>query len=296
MKPDIWMNGDFVPWDEACIHPLCHSLQRGSTIFESIDCLEACNGKGAIFRLPEHLERFHNSARLVAMPLPYGIDELTDAVSSTVARSGMKQCVIRPLSIYAEPAFDVYPANMAVSVIIGLSPKKPFKKSYALEISRLRKIECISMPVKAKVSGNYIASMIAKTESIKAGFDDSILLDRDGFVAEGATSNIFMVENGKIFTPPGDKILLGITRNTIISLTGELALELKEEPITSERLKSAGEIFMSSSGLGVMPVHRVDDRVFNNGQPGEITTRLRSFYTDVATGRIPKFEHWLTYV
>ncbi len=296
MKPDIWMNGEFVPWDKACIHPLCHSLQRGSTIFESIDCIEAANAKGAVFRLTEHIERFKNSARLVGMPLGYTLETLSDAVAATVARSGMKKCVIRPLALYAEPVFDVYPGDLPVTVVIGLNMKKPVKESYALQISRLRKIESISMPVKAKVSGNYIASMIAKSEAIKAGFDDTILLDRDGFVAEGSASNIFMVEKGVLYTSPGDKILQGITRNTIMSITSELKLSLKEEVFTPERLKSADEVFMSSSGLGVMPVHRVDDTIISDGVFGEITKKLRSYYFDVATGRVPKFEHWLTYV
>lgn len=296
MKPDIWMNGEFVPWDEACIHPLCHSLQRGSTIFESIDCMEAVNDKGAIFRLSEHLERFQNSASLVGMPLAYDFDTLSKAVVNTVSRSGMKKCVIRPLAIYAEPVFDVYPGASPVTVIIGLNMKKPVKESYSLQISRLRKIENISMPIKAKVSGNYIPSMIAKSEAVKAGYDDTILLDRDGFVAEGAASNIFMVENGTIYTSPGDKILQGITRTTIMSIVSELNLSLKEELFSPERLKAADEVFMSSSGLGVMPVHRVDNTVIHNHVTGKITAKLRSFYVDIATGQVPEFEHWLTYV
>lgn len=295
-KPDIWINGDFIPWDRACFHPFCHSFQRGATLFESIDCTKAANGKAVIFRLPDHMIRFQNSARLIGMPLPYTLDELMKAVCDTVARSGMKICTIRPLAFYSDPVFDVYPGDSQVTVAIGLGDKKPVKESIKVKISGFRKIESTSMPIKAKVSGNYIAPMIAKSEAIHEGFDDTILLDSNGFVAEGASSNVFMVENGSIITSPGNKILQGITRDSIMVLSTKLGIPVKEEVFTADRLKSADEVFMSSSGMGVTPVIQVDDTLINSGKPGQFSNRLRAYYIDVTTGKEPEFENWLTYI
>lgn len=296
MKPDIWMDGQFVPWEKTSIHPLCHSLQRGATLFESIDCREAVNGRAAIFRLHDHMVRFQNSARITGMPLKYKIEELTGAVIDTVARSSLKECTIRPLAFYADPVFDIYPGDSNVSVLIGLGERREHKESIKMKISRMRKIESASMPIKAKVSGNYIAPMISKSEAIREGFDDTILLDHDGFVAEGATSNIFIVENGTLITAPGDKILEGITRNTIMDLSEKLGIHLTCELFPPERLKAAEEVFMCSSGMGVTPVIQVDTTEINDGKPGMITRRLRSYYLDVTMGSVPEFENWLTYI
>ena len=230
------------------------------------------------------------------MPLKYSLEELMDAVVRTVSKSGLKICTIRPLAFYSDPVFDVYPGDAKVSVVIGISEKCPKKEFIRMKISSLRKIDSLSMPIKAKVSGNYIASVIAKTEAVNAGYDDAILLDRDGFVAEGATSNIFMVENGNFYTAPGEKILQGITRDTIFNVSKKLGLRLIEEQFDSERLKASEEVFMCSSGMGVMPVIEVDDTIIGNGKPGPQTNRLRAFYNDITSGKVPEFELWLTYV
>ncbi|MFC1490522.1 aminotransferase class IV [Candidatus Latescibacterota bacterium] len=296
MNPDIWIDGEFQPWDKVSVHPFCHSLQRGATLFESIDCIEAKNGHGAIFRLNEHILRFFNSSKIIGIPLNYSVEELTRAVIETVARSGLKGCTIRPLAYYSDPIFDIYPGNSKVSVAIGLGERRPHKKSLTMNISSLLKIDCRSMPIKAKVSGNYIAPMIAKSNAIRDGFDDTIILDHDGYVAEGATSNIFIVENGGLVTAPGERILEGITRNTIMDLSKELDLQITGELFRPERLKSADEVFMCSSGMGVVPITRVDDSEINGGIPGAVSQRLRSYYLEVTTGRIPKFENWLTYI
>ena len=296
MNPDIWMDGSFVPWNEACIHPLCHSMQRGATLFESIDCMEGVAGKPVVFRLKDHLDRFLNSADIVGMTLGYSHEELTRAVIETVARSGMKQCTIRPIAFYADPEFDIYPGSSRVSVVIGIGKKKPLKESIRLTVSRFRKIDQSSMPVKAKVSGNYIAPLIAKSEAIRAGFDDTILLDRDGFVAEGTTANVFIVENGTILTSPGDKILQGITRNTIMILCDRIGLPFRQEFFPPERLKAADEVFVSSSGVGVLPVIQVDSAVIGGGVPGSVSVRLRALYREVVTGVVPDRDRWLTVV
>lgn len=296
MKPDIWMNGDFVPWDKACIHPLSHSMQRGATLFESIDCNKAENSRPAIFRLRDHIKRFENSACIIGMPLPYDIETIMQAVVDTVARSGMKDCVIRPLAFYADTVMEVYPGDIPVTVVIGLGESHPIPESYRVKISRLHKIDSLSMPVKAKVSGNYIGPMIAKSEAIRAGFDDTIILDREGYIAEGATSNIFIVEQGTLVTTPEDTILPGITRNSLTVIAGKLDIGIIREKFSPERLKQADEVLLCSSGNEVTPIVRVDDIVIGDGRPGMITMQLRSYYNHVIKGRIPEFEHWLTFV
>jgi branched-chain amino acid aminotransferase len=296
MSPDIWIDGEFLPWDKVSVHPFCHSLQRGATLFESIDCLEAGNGRAAIFRLKEHILRFLNSSEIIGIPLKYSADELFRAVVDTVARSGLKACTIRPLAYYSDPVFDIYPGTSKVSVAIGLGERRPHKDSLIMNISGLKKIDSRSMPIKAKVSGNYIAPMMAKSDAVRDGFDDTIILDHDGYVAEGATSNIFIVENGGLVTAPGEKILQGITRDTIIDLSKKLDIRSSLELFLPERLKKADEVFMCSSGMGVVPVTRVDDTEINGGLPGTVTSRLRTYYRDITTGKIPEFESWLTYI
>jgi len=296
MKPDLWINGNFVPWDKACIHPLCHSMQRGATLFESIDCNEAQNGRPAIFRLREHMERLENSARIVGIPLPYDIEELVRATVETVARSGMKNCTIRPLAFYAGVVMQVYPGDAPVSVVIGLGEPSPVAERYRVKISGFRKIDGLSMPMKAKVSGNYIGPMMAKAEAVKAGYDDTILLDRDGYVAEGSTSNIFIAEAGKLVTAPEESILSGITRDSIIRIAGKLGIDVEFGKFDAERLKRADEVILCSSGNGVTPIVQVDDTLIGGGRPGKITGELSSYYKEVIKGRIPEFEHWLTYV
>ena len=296
VKPDLWIDGEFIPWEKACIHPLCHSLQRGATVFESIDCAETIEGKAAIFRLHDHMLRFENSSHLTGMPLGYNVSYLEKAVFETVRRSGLTRCIIRPLALYSDPVFDLLPGNAHVSIIIAVGEKEPDKESLKVKMSRLQKIESSSMPVKAKVSGNYIAPMIAKSEAINAGFDDTILMDRDGNVAEGTTSNIFIVENGALVTPPGFKILQGITRDTIMALSQQPGIRFSEETITPERLRNSDEVFMCSSGRGIVPVVQVDSVIIGDGRMGETTAHLRQYYRDVARGFVPEFGHWLTII
>ena len=290
------MNGEFVPWDQATIHPFCHGLQRGSALFESIDCNETINGKAAIFRLRDHMIRFENSAQIIGMQLNYDLESLMQAVIDTVARSGLKSCTIRPLAFYADPVMDVYPGDSSILVAIGLAESHDPPEFYRVSISRFRKIDNACMPVKAKVSGNYINPMISKTEAKNAGFDDAILLDKDGFVAEGSTSNIFIVENNKLVTAPDESILLGITRDTIMTVARKLSIEIIEEKFDTDRLKHAEEVILCSSGKELTPIVQVDETVISDGNPGTITRLLRSYYRDIIEGHVADFENWLTYI
>jgi branched-chain amino acid aminotransferase len=296
MKPDIWINGQFVPWDQASIHPLCHSLQRGATLFESLDCKEAVNGKAAIFRLKDHIRRFEISAEIVGMPLPYDTAAIEKAVIDTVARSGLKDCAIRPLAFYADPLLDLLPGEAPVTLLIGLGEFHLAPPMIRMTISRRRKIDSSCMPVKAKVSGNYITPMLAKAEALKAGYNDSIFLDRDGNVAEATTANIFIVEKGKLVTSTDDTVLLGVTRDSILVIAKKLGIPTSLEKFGADRLLVADEVILCSSGNEVKPIIQIDDRIIGNGGMGPVTARLKTFYSDVIVGKVPEFEHWLTYV
>ena len=295
-KPDIWMNGQFVPWDQACVHPFCHGLQRGAVLFESLDCNETIHGQAAIFRLRDHMLRFENSARIVGMQLDYDLESLMQAVIDTVAHSTMKSCIIRPLAFYSDPVMDVYPGDASLTVAIGLDEAHEPPESYRVTISRFSKISNSCMPVKAKVSGNYINPMISKSEAIRAGFNDAILLDKNGNVAEGTTSNIFIVENGRLFTAPEDAILLGITRDTIIEMARKLDIVIVMDTFDVNRLKNADEVILCSSGKELTPIIQIDEAVIGKGVPGETALRLKSHYKEIIEGRVPEFEKWLTRV
>ena len=294
MQPDIWLNGIFVPWEDACIHPLCFSMQRGATVFESIDCNEDGVGNAALFRSRDHFLRFENSARIIGMPLPYSVDELCKAAVATVARSGLKHVVIRPIAYYDAPVMQVYPEDSPVSVAVGVTAAHTAPETMNVTIAGIRKIDTISMPVKAKVSANYIGPMIAKQNAIRDGYDDAVILDRDGFVAEGTTANIFIVENGTLVTAPDDTILPGITRDSITRLAERLDIPVRRDMFTPDRLLAADEVIICSSGRGVTAAVRIGDTVIGDGGPGPVTKQLRTLYRQVVTGREPDFAEWMT--
>jgi branched-chain amino acid aminotransferase len=295
MKPDVWMNGTFVPWESASVHPLCHSLQRGACLFESLDCNDTVSGRPAVFRLHDHMVRFEKSAEIIGMTLPYDIGTLERAVTSTVARSGLKKCAIRPLAFWSDPMMDLLPGDSPVTVVIGLGEFRPSPPALTAKIACSRKIDSGCMPVKAKVSGNYIASLLAKADAVRGGFKDAIFLDTDGNVAEFTTANIFIVEKGKLLTAPDDSILLGVTRDSIMKIAAHLGIECVQEKFGPDRLKAADEVILSSSGNEVKPIVRVEDSVIGGGVMGPVTARLQSFYGDVITGKVREFEHWLAY-
>ncbi len=295
MNPDIWINGEFVPWDRATVHPLCHSLQRGACLFESLDCNEAADGRAAIFRLREHMERFDKSAEIIGMPLPFNRPALERAIIDTVARSGLKNCAIRPLAYWADPMMDLMPGDSPVTVLIGLGAFRPSGATLRMAVAKSRKIDDACMPVKAKVSGNYIASLLAKAEANRAGFNDAIFLDREGFVAEATTANIFIVEKGRLLTSPEDTILLGITRDSVMQIAAALGIPFSKEKFTADRLKNADEVILCSSGSEVKAVVDVDGKTIGDGTPGPVTKRLKSFYGDIVVGKVKEFAHWLAY-
>lgn len=296
-QPDVWIDGKLLKWEDATVHVLCHSLQRGCTIFESLDCSKSVSWQPAIFRLNCHMKRFLNSARIIGMKLEYSLDELNKAVIETVSASGMTDCTIRPLALHPEVKMDVYPGPYPKTmVVIGLEDSHEEPESISLKISSLQKMSLRSMPIKSKVSANYITPMMAKADAVNSGYDDAVLLDENGFIAECPTGNIFFIKNGILITSREEKILAGITRDSAMTIASDRGYEVREEKFFPDELKNADEVFYVSSGKGIMSVHSIDSTRIGGGEVGAVTSEIRDLYRDATRGKIEKYKHWLTLV
>jgi branched-chain amino acid aminotransferase len=294
-KPDIWVDGEFVEWERATVHILSHSLQRGSTVFESVNCRETAKGS-AIFRLDAHVDRFLESGRLTMMQIPFSRDELIEAVKETVRRSGYTSCCIRPLAFYAGEELQVVPEQSAVQVVIAVAPPIHAPDALRAKVSSVKKPHPESVPVAAKVAGNYLSSMLAKREALDEGFDEAILIDSFGNVAESPTKSLFIVKGGAVKTAPLGTVLAGITRDSVIQVAGDGGYRVAETTISVDDLYDADEIFLTCTSAGVVSIVQLDDREVGQGQPGDTTLSLGAAYSDAATGKNLKYAHWLTYV
>ena len=298
----IWMNGKLVPFKNAKVHVLTHALHYSTSIFEGIRCYDTPNGS-AIFRLPEHVDRFFNSAKLYGMKIPYSKKQITDAIIKTVKSSGLKQCYIRPLAYYGYGTMGLTPLKNKVDVSIScwewkMGESKAGKFSGArCKISKWIRIDSRSQPMQAKSAANYSNAALARVEALKAGYDEAIMLNNKGYVAEGSAENIFVIKNGRITTPPlSADILNGITRNSAIQMIKASGKKIIEKNITVKNLLSADEIFMTGTAAEVKSVTRVNKTKIGNGKIGPITKELQSSFMDVVMGKNNKFLSWLKFL
>ncbi len=298
----IWMNGKLVPFKNAKVHVLTHALHYSTSIFEGIRCYDTPNGS-AIFRLPEHVDRFFNSAKLYGMKIPYSKKQITDAIIKTVKSSGLKQCYIRPLAYYGYGTMGLTPLKNKVDVSIScwewkMGESKAGKFSGArCKISKWIRIDSRSQPMQAKSAANYSNAALARVEALKAGYDEAIMLNNKGHVAEGSAENIFVIKNGRITTPPlSADILNGITRNSAIQMIKASGKKITEKNITVKSLLSADEIFMTGTAAEVKSVTRVNKTKIGNGKIGPITKELQSSFMDVVMGKNNKFLSWLKFL
>ena len=294
-KPQVWIDGEFVDWERATVHVLSHSLQRGSTVFESLSCEDTPKGPG-IFRLDAHVDRFLRSARLTRMDMPFSRSELIDATKETVRRSGLSRCCIRPLAYYVGEEVEVVPKHSIVQVIIAAAAPIKVPDMFRAKVSSFRKLHPDTVPVAAKVAGNYLSAMLAKLEAIEEGFDEAILLDCAGNVAEGPTDSLFIVKDGVVKTAPLGTVLAGITRDSVMCIARGMGYNVEQITMPAADLYDADELFITSTGVGVVPVVQVDDQQIGGGQPGQISQVLRQAYSDAAGGRSPEYDAWLAYV
>jgi len=297
--PKIWMNGKLVDWDAAQIHVLTHTLHYGTGVYEGIRAYETADGP-AIFRLTDHLERLHKSAKVLNMQVPYEADELADAAKEVVRTSGLSSCYIRPIAYYGYGEIGLNTIGCPVDVAIACWPwASPMSHAHdrgvRLKISTWIRHDYNTAPPAAKATGNYINNSLARAEAITAGYDEAVMLNRHGNVAECSGENIFCAQGGALVTPPtAAGALDGITRDTVITLAGELGIDVSIGDLTRSDLYIADEIFTCGTGAEVTGVSSVDDRVIPH--PGPMAVAVIDEYHRVVQGKAPVHKDWLEYV
>jgi branched-chain amino acid aminotransferase len=298
----IWLNGEFVAWEDAKVHVLTHGLHYGTGVFEGIRCYETEHGP-AVFRHRDHLDRLARSAKLYYMPMPYSGEQLREVTHELIARNGLRSCYIRPLVYRGYGQLGLNPLDLPVEVAIALWEwgaylgEESKLAGIRAKVSSWRRISPDSLIPHAKASGQYLNSVLAKVESVKAGYDEAILLDDHGHVCEGSGENIYVVRDGQIVTPPQTaSILDGINRKSIIVIARDLGYEVVERDLARAELYLADEVFMSGTAAELVPVREVDDHAIGTGQPGEITKVLLGAFEDALHGRSERYREWLDVV
>ncbi len=298
----IWMDGNLVDYDLATVHILSHSLHYGLGVFEGIRCYKTDDGGTAIFRLEEHLDRLFNSAHITLLTPPFTKNAIQKAIQETITANELEAGYIRPIMYLGEGGLGLYPKDNPVRVAIAVWPwgtylgEEGLEKGVRVRISSyIRPPASIGLHV-AKLTGNYVIAQLAKREAVNDGYDESLLLDPEGFVAEGPGENIFMVKNKVLYTPPTDTILDGITRNSILEIAKKNNIDIVVKRFTRDELYIADEAFFCGTAAEVTPIREVDGRTIGEGCRGKITHKLQEMYFDVVHGRNAEFSHWLTMV
>lgn len=298
----VWRNGTVVPWADATTHLSSHALHYGSGVFEGIRCYETTDGP-AVFRLDEHLERFYQSAAIHGMAIPYEREELSEAICELIERNGFSACYVRPLCYYGSGSLSLHPGKCPIEVVILVWPWDAYLGADGLEngarvtVSPWMKFHSDMMPTTAKACGQYINSILAVREAVSRGFDEALLLDVDGNIAEGSGENLFVVKDGKILTNDHkSSILLGITRDAVIQIAEDLGYEVNVGPISVDDLVQSDEAFFTGTAAEVTPIREVDGTLINEGHPGEITKQLQKTFFSVTAGEHERYRDWLTFV
>jgi branched-chain amino acid aminotransferase len=295
----IWMDGELVPWDQAQVHVLTHSLHYGSGVFEGIRTYATADGP-AVFRLTDHIERLLDSAKLIMMEIPYSRDELVEASKLVVRESGLDSCYVRPIAFLGYGEIGLNPLPCEVNVAIAAWPwgaylgEESLATGVRVKVSSWRRMDPNVNPVAAKGTGIYINSSLAKVEALKSGYDEAILLNSHGFVAECTGENIFVVKDGALVTPPlSSGALEGVTRDSVMTIARDLGYEVREENLLRTDMYCADEAFLTCTAAEIVPMRSVDDREI--GEPGEITRKIQEIYFATVHGEVPQYKEWLEY-
>jgi len=298
----IWFNGELVGWDEAQIHVLSHVVHYGSSVFEGMRCYSTDNGP-ACFRLQDHVKRLYDSSKIYRMDIPYGADELEQAILETIRINNLESCYVRPVVFRGFGELAVNPLPCPVEVVIAvwewgkyLGPEA-LEKGVSVRFASWNRLAPNTMPSLAKVGANYMNSQLIKMEAMADGYAEGIALDTQGYVSEGSGENIFMVKNGQIYTPStGSSILPGITRHSVIALAQDLGYPVTTRPIPRESLYIADEVFFTGSAAEITPVTAIDHIEVGCGARGPITQALQEIFFNIVEGRAEDKHGWLTYV
>lgn len=297
----IWMDGAMVPWRDAQVHVLTHTLHYGVGAFEGIRAYNTPQGT-AIFRLDDHVRRLFDTAHILGMEMPYSRTQIRQACIDSVTQNKLETAYIRPLVYYGSEGMGLHAENLSVHVAIATwvwgayLGADALEKGIRIKTSSFTRHLVNSVMCKAKACGNYLNSILALQEAARDGYDEALLLDTDGMVAEGSGENIFIVRNGVIFTPELTSALEGITRDTVMQLAQSTGSSVIEKRITRDEVYIADEAFFTGTAAEVTPIRELDNRIIGKGMPGPVTQQLQSAYLDLVQGRNDGFEHWLTLV
>jgi len=297
----IWMDGELVPWREAKVHVLTHSLHYGMGVFEGVRAYKTDKGT-AIFRLQEHTRRLFGSAHIMMMPVSWDQDTINAAHITAVRENKLESAYIRPMFFYGSEGMGLRADNLKVHGMVAAWEwgaylgAENMEKGIRIKTSSYTRHHVNITMCKAKATGNYINSMLALNEALTSGYDEAMLLDNHGFVAEGSGENIFIVRDGVLYTPDTSSALEGITRDTLMQLAADEGLTVREKRISRDEVYLADEAFFTGTAAEVTPIREVDDRAIGDGKRGPVTERLQALYFDVVHGRVDKYADWLTLV
>ena len=296
----IWMNNKLVPFKDAKVHVLTHALHYSTAVFEGIRCYNTPKGS-MIFRLPEHVDRLFRSAKMYSMKMPYSKSQISEAIIKTVRNSTMKECYIRPIAYYSYGMLGLTPTANKIDVAIAcVEALQEYTKAGKIrgtrcKVSKWLRIDSRSQPMQAKAASNYANAALARVEALNEGYDESIMLNYQGKVAEGSAENIFVVNDSEVCTPPlSADILPGITRDSIIKIAEAEKLSVTEKNVDVKDLYSADEIFMTGTASEIKPVTEINNKTIGNGKPGKVTLKLHKAFMDIVSTRDKRFLKWLT--
>ena len=297
----VWLDGELVPWDEARVHVLTHTLHYGLGVFEGIRCYAGADGRSAVFRLDEHVERLFGSAHVLDLAMPYTRAQIAEACLATIRANGLAECYVRPLAFMGDGEMGLAsrpPTRVAIAVwpwgaYLGA---EGLQRGVRLKTSSFQRFHPNTMLTKAKAVGHYVNSILAAREARDAGFDEALLLDVDGYVSEASGENIFIVSRGVVKTTPLPTVLAGITRDAVLEFLRDLEVPCREERFTRDEVYLADEAFFTGTAAEVTPIRELDGRTVGSGQPGPVTKRLQDLFFRVVQGREDAYRKWLAYV
>ena len=299
----IWLDGKFVPWHEANVHVLTHTLHYGLGVFEGVRCYQTKNKKSAIFRLHEHVDRLFNSAIVLGIDIPFSQKEIFTAIQLVVRKNKLKECYIRPIVFLGHNQMGLNPNGVDVRVAIAAWPwgtylgDEGLSSGIRVRISSFTRHHVNITMTRAKACGHYVNSILAKTEAVRDGYDEAILLDSQGYVSEGSGENIFLLSKGRLKTPAlSCSNLEGITRDSVFDIAKHLKIKVEEGRITRDELYIADEVFLTGTAAEITPVREIDNRTIGNGKRGKATTRIQKMFFEIVHGNHAKFKKWLSEV
>ena len=299
----IWLDGEFVPWDEANVHVLTHTLHYGLGVFEGIRCYQTKKKKAAIFRLQEHVDRLFNSAIVLGIDIPFSKKEIFTAIQLVVKKNKLKECYIRPIVFLGHNQMGLNPSGVDVRVAIAAWPwgtylgEEGISRGIRVRISSFTRHHVNINMTRAKACGYYINSILAKTEAVRDGYDEAILLDPQGYVSEGSGENIFLLSKNRLKTPSlSCSNLEGITRDSVFDIAKHFKIKVEEGRVTRDELYLADEVFLTGTAAEITPVREIDNRTIGNGKRGKTTASIQKMFFEIVHGNHAKFYKWLTEV